>query len=294
MKFSRAKRIFSPLNIYQKTRKLYSSLEKSNMKFLPPITVSVTNKEAIENDFGLKAFLNKTYVCTGGGILATVGSGIFFAEHPGIIFEYFPLLMGGGFVSAIGGCFGMDSARYNIITTNIHNPETGEMIEAYHSENDPARIASFAAVIGGITCLISPVVAFAHWSGTLIPAMLSTSFIFGGAVHYAKTCKVGELDIWRSALHSGLWGILGCGLTGLGSTLLFGPNMFSAFIHSVDVYAGIPLFAGLVAYDTHLAIEMYQAKDPDHLGCSTGLYLDFVNILVRVIEIMVKTQERKD
>ena len=79
-------------------------------------------------------------------------------------------------------------------------------------------------------------------------------------------------------------GILGCGMTGLTSQLIFGPNEFSSFLHSVDVYMGIPLMAGFVAYDTHEARAMYKNGDPDHLGCAANLYLDFINILIRVID----------
>lgn len=143
-----------------------------------------------------------------------------------------------------------------------------------------------------MTAIVSPLIAFAGATDILIPAMLSTSAVFGGATYYANTRKVGELEVWGSTLYGGLWGLIECGFTGLASTFIFGPNMFSVFMHSIDLYAGIPLFAGFVAYDTHKAIDMYKQKDPDHLGCSIQLYLDFVNILIRMIKIMDKLKNK--
>lgn len=273
--------------IYRKFSKL--SIKDKNVEFVPAITQVMTqvmtNKEAIDKDYGLKQFMNKTYVYTGSGILTTMGTGLLLSNTPEM-FQYLPWLFGGGFLTGICGCFGLGWSRYKVHTTHFKHPETNKVIEAYHSENTPERQLSYGAVIGGMSLMVSPLIAFANVSGILMPAMLSTSLVFGGAIHYANTRKVGELEIWGSALYGGLWGLIGCSLTGIGSTLIFGPNMFSVFMHSIDLYAGIPLFAGFVAYDTHKAIDMYKQKDPDHLGCSVQLYLDFTNLLVRMIEIM--------
>lgn len=60
--------------------------------------------------------------------------------------------------------------------------------------------------------------------------------------------------------------------------------------HIISLYGGIPLFTGLIAYDTHKSIEKYNSGDPDHLGCSVELYLDFMNLFVRFVEIIGKIQ----
>lgn len=280
---NRTLRTIKSPSIYRNFSKL--SINNKNVEFVPAVTQVMTNKEAIDKDFGLKQFMNKTYVYTGSGILATMGTGLLLSHTPEM-FQYLPFMLGGGFLTGIGGCFGLGWSRYKVHTTHLREPDTNRVIEAYHSENTPQRQLSYGAVIGGMSLMVSPMIAFANVSGILMPAMLSTGFVFGGAMHYANTRKVGELEPWGSALYGGLWGLIGCSLTGLGSTLIFGPNMFSVFMHSIDLYAGIPLFAGFVAYDTHKAIDMYRQKDPDHLGCSVQLYLDFTNLLIRMIEIM--------
>lgn len=261
------------------------SLKDKNVEFLPVANRIITNKEAIDENFGLKQFMNKTYLYTGSGILTSMGSGLLLSHNPEMI-QYLPWMIGTGFLAGMGGCFGLIFSKYKVHTTHVINPTTNKVIEVYHSENTPERQLSYAAIICGTSSMISPIIACANVSGILMPAMLSTSLVFGGAIHYANTRKVGELEIWGSALNGGLWGLIGCGLTGIGSTLLFGPNTFSVFMHSIDLYAGIPLFACFVAYDTHKAIEMYKQKDPDHLGCSIQLYLDFTNLLIRMIEII--------
>lgn len=263
----------------------FSKLKDKNVEFLPAVVQVMTNQEAIDKNLGLKNFMNKTYVYTGCGVLTTMGTGLLFSHTPEV-FQYIPWLIGGGFLTSIGGCVGLGVSKYQIHTTHFKDPSTNKIIEAYHSENTPERQLSYGAIVGGMSLMVSPMIAFANVSGILIPAMLSTSLVFGGAMHYANTRKVGELEPFGSALHGGLWGLVGCGLTGAVSTMLFGPNMFSMFLHSIDLYAGIPLFAGFVAYDTHKAIDMYNNKDPDHLGCSVQLYLDFTNLLIRFIEIM--------
>lgn len=266
-------------------RKFSKIQQNKRVELVAPVTKIITNKEEIDRDYGLKQFMNKTYMYTASGVLSTMGSGMLLSHFPNM-FEYSLLMMGGGFITSMVGCVAFDKTKYKIHTTYLTDQKTNKVIEAYHSENTLERKISYASIIGGMSLMSSPLIAFANMGEILAPAMLSTSLVFGGAMYYAKTRKVGELEPLGSALYGGLVGLIGCSLTGIGSTLLFGPNTFSVFMHSIDLYAGIPLFAGFVAYDTHVTIDMYRKKNPDHLGCSLQLYLDFTNLLIRMIEIM--------
>lgn len=256
-------------------------------EYLPVVTKIMTNKEAIDSDIGLKNFMMKTYIYTGSGILITMSGGILLSHFPE--FFSYDLMLGGGFLSSIIGTLGMGFSNYKVCSTNLIN-ENGST-EVLHSENTKLRSFFYFLSIGGITLTTSPILAYANLTGILLPSMLYTSLIFGGATYYAKTKKVGELNSMGPALYGGLTGLVGCGLVGIGSTLIFGPNIFSIFTHSIDLYAGIPLFAGFIAYDTHKTIEMYNDRDPDHLGCSLQLYLDFINILIRMVEIISKVKD---
>ena len=83
-----------------------------------------------------------------------------------------------------------------------------------------------------------------------------------------------------------LLGLIAMQLVGLGSAYFLGPNALSSLLFSIDNYAGILLFSGLIAYDTHVAIKEYEMGNADHLGISVQLLLDFWNLLIRVMQIM--------
>lgn len=78
---------------------------------------------------------------------------------------------------------------------------------------------------------------------------------------------------------------------GLSASLYMGPNAFSAFIHSVDLYGGVALFTALSIYDAYLARKMYLENTPDHLQCATSCFLDFINLLIQIMQIMTKAKK---
>ena len=43
-----------------------------------------------------------------------------------------------------------------------------------------------------------------------------------------------------------------------GYLVIFGPNLITTALHSVDTYGGILLFTGMTVYDTQMAIYRYQ------------------------------------
>ena len=45
---------------------------------------------------------------------------------------------------------------------------------------------------------------------------------------------------------------------------------------------------GLLAYDTHEAINKYDKGEPDVLDCATSLFLDFVNLFIRLMIIIAE------
>ena len=80
-------------------------------------------------------------------------------------------------------------------------------------------------------------------------------------------------------------------MLGLGSTLIFGPNALSALVHNVDIYGGIGLFTLMSIYDSYMAKQMYLKGEADHLGCATTVYLDFINLLIRIMEALAKKKD---
>jgi FtsH-binding integral membrane protein len=161
----------------------------------------------------------------------------------------------------------------------------------YSTNSFPRNLAFLTAVVGH-SFMLSPLFAV---TGTkaLFLATLSASTVFSGATLYSLSQPSEKLSKLGPAVLGGLSGFIGLGLLEMGSTWLYGgPTELSMFLHSVDVYLGIPFFAALVAYDTNQAIRYYKAGNPDHLGLSVRLYLDFLNIFVRMLEAM-RTDQNK-
>ena len=86
-------------------------------------------------------------------------------------------------------------------------------------------------------------------------------------------------------MFGGLLGLIGLQVVGLLTALVMGPNPLSMMLFRADNYIGIALFSVFIAYDTHIAIKMYEEKQADHLGMSIQFLLDFWNILVRLVSI---------
>ncbi len=97
---------------------------------------------------------------------------------------------------------------------------------------------------------------------------------------------------WKAPLGVGLASLIGAQLIGLGSSLIFGPNSFSLLLHNVDIYGGIALFTLMSIYDAHLARQMYLEGKPDHLACATSVYLDVMNLSIRIMEALAKAKQK--
>jgi FtsH-binding integral membrane protein len=214
---------------------------------------------------------------SGAGVLTTLSVATILSHNAAVANSGAMFFTGLGVT--VGGLVAMHFGKYHKDTTN--NTTT----------NDPLRLLGYASLVTGMGITSAPAFALMDLSVVLPPALLMTNFVFCGAIIYAKRAPAGSLLKFGPALAGGLLGLVGTSLVALGSDMVFGPNMFSILVHNLDLYAGIPLFTGFVAYDTHVAMERYRLGDPDHLGTSVQLYLDFMNLLVRMMQIMSR---RKD
>jgi FtsH-binding integral membrane protein len=72
-------------------------------------------------------------------------------------------------------------------------------------------------------------------------------------------------------------------------------NMFigSMFLFNINLYGGLLLFCGFVAFDTQLVVERFASGDDDFVKHSLTLFLDFVNIFVRILVILMKNSNKK-
>lgn len=268
----------------------------SSVRTIPPPAATATTtdpkyQDLIKRDAGLKSFVAKTYLYTGGSLATAVGAGLVLLADPQLFSGHVLAMLGGGFVLSMGGVFGMGFTSYEVKTEVRKDAMTGEEGIYSYSENSLARKVSYASIIAGVSMIGAPSIAIASVQGVLTPALLYTGLIFTGATTYTLSRKAGELSTWGPALTGGLTALVGCGLASLGSAYFGGPKELTMLLHSVHLYAGIPLFTGLIAYDTHLAMEKYKEGDPDHLGTSVSLFLDLMNILTRMIQILGRNKD---
>jgi FtsH-binding integral membrane protein len=226
-----------------------------------------------------QSFLSKTFDYSGVGIVTTLALATTFSNSPITITSPGTVALG-GFVLSLAGLVGINKGKYQIDHVN------------QTTTNDPLRLTGLAALVTGVGISSSPAFALYDLTAVLPPSLLMTTLIFSGASFYAKKTKPGSLSKFGPALTGGLFGLVGTGVVALGAELMLGPNMFSALAHNVDLYVGIPLFTGFVAYDTNIARQRFEMGDPDHLGCSVSLYLDFINILMRMMELMGNSRNK--
>jgi len=70
--------------------------------------------------------------------------------------------------------------------------------------------------------------------------------------------------------------------------------MRSYVLFQIDLYFGLVLFCGFVIFDTQLVIEKRITGNEDYIWDSIGLFLDFVNIFVRLVIILTKDKKKSN
>lgn len=236
-------------------------------------------------DYGLKQFVKRMYLWTGGGIVGTAGISILGHE----LFYSHPIaVVTGGLILGFGGAYGVTKTKYTI-HQDVGKTSTGS-VDVLYTTNSPKRIAAYAGVVSGMGMLGMPLCAMFPYA--VIPAFIASTSVFGGTGWYAMTRKVGEFKPWAGVMYGGITGLIGVSAVGMSSSIIFGFNMFGIATHLIGLYGGVPVITGLVAYNTYKAIELYRAGDADHLGCSVRIHLDILNLLIKAWET-VGDQVRK-
>jgi len=246
-------------------------------------TISIepkTTAEVVSNNLGLSRFIKKVYLTSGLGITGGLGTAWVFSNSA-LVVTHTPHLIFGGLLAGFIGCSGLKIFKYTVSADKTE------------SVNSTGRLLSFGLITGSMGLMISPIILVSQFvSPMILPVATIMSLVtMGGATAYAYSLPPDKLLSWEAPLMIGLLGVCGVGLTALGSTMIFGPNAFASLLHSIDIYGGIVVFSGLTAYETHLAISMYQKGDPDHLGCATNVFLDFMNLFVRFVEILLRSKK---
>ncbi len=272
-----------------------SEMNKRHKMTVEPVTM-VSDRIVEEEEFysvhrtvstftGMHKFLGRVYGTTGLSIAATLGlaQGL---SHFGFALEHPIECLGLGIVASFGGLAGIMYKKYRVIQDS----------DEIRSENSSARLLSYGAFVAGMSLTLSPMVQICNdFSPTILPIATGLSlFTMAGASLVAYSRPADSLLVYKAPLMGALTGLVGVSVSALVGGWIFGyNNLMIQLLHNVDLYGGIILFTGFTAYDTHRAIDMYKRNDPDHLGVSTDMYLNFMNLLIRIMEITAKTQQKQ-
>ena len=236
---------------------------------------------ALKKDEGLRSFIQKCYKTTGYSIF-----GAFSAAQLAII-TGIPLASPmvcclGGLGASLAGIYFFNKAPVYMGTENINGVNYNTI------ESSQSRKNAYMAVIGGVGISMAPILSFFQLVNpmAILGAGMLTVSISAGASLYAYMRPKDSLLWLRGPLVGALGVLLVSNLAAIGSAALFGPSAFSALAHRFDLYAGSALFTALIAYDTHVAIKMYDEGVPDHLQVSLDFFLNFTGLFRRLLEII--------
>eukprot|EP00758_Cryptobia_borreli_P013776 Tbor_TRINITY_DN5866_c1_g1::TRINITY_DN5866_c1_g1_i1::g.7270::m.7270 len=149
--------------------------------------------------------------------------------------------------------------------------------------NPNARVAlllSFAVLEG---MALGPLVKATAYSGVLGTALVLTGAVFLGFSASAFLAPRASM----LALQGPLLGML-MGMVAISLLNIIYPT---AFAHSIILYGGLALFSVLVAVDTQAMIERARCGGSDPALDAMGMFLNVINIFVRIAQILRSMSE---
>lgn len=153
---------------------------------------------------------------------------------------------------------------------------------SHSPKNLPTRfglLCAFATLVGAS---LGPLLDFAaHVSPQLIPsAFLLTAVVFIALTLSAMLTKRREFIMLGSTLLSAL----------LFLALIRFVNVFarSEALFDLQLYGGLLVFCGFVLFDTQLIVEKRRHGDDDFIWHAVDLFIDAVDIFVRILVILTK------
>lgn len=144
--------------------------------------------------------------------------------------------------------------------------------------NPQARVALFLAFTTLEGMSIAPFVKMGAMKGVLGSALVLTGAVFAGFTAAALLAPRGKLLMLGGPLFGCLMGMMALSLVSM-----FYPTYFA---HSIILYGGLALFSVMIAYDTQAMIERARCGNGDHVQDATGLFLNMLNIFIRLLQIL--------
>jgi len=137
-------------------------------------------------------------------------------------------------------------------------------------------------------CTLGPMIGYVL---DLDPSIIVSAFS-GTVAVFACFSGSALLAERRSALYLG--GFLGSALSLLFWLSFLNLFFWSSWIYTLQLYGGLLVFCGFVIFDTQLIIEKASMGSKDYVTHSLELFLDFVNIFVRLVAILSKGKKKNN
>lgn len=134
---------------------------------------------------------------------------------------------------------------------------------------------SFALLEG---MALAPLVLVTSMKGVLTTSILLTAAVFGGFSAAAYLAPRASMVAWQGPLFGALIGMVAISVLNI-----FYPT---AIAHSIILYGGLALFSIMVSVDTQAMIERARCGAGDHVQDALQMFLNVINIFVRIAQIM--------
>lgn len=174
-------------------------------------------------------------------------------------------------IGAVGASF-LSIFKFAGMKQEVKQKENGSYEIVYNSERSNWVNVLYAS--SGI--MLAP--TFAMFPDAILPAAAATGLVTAGTVGASFVMPKGSMLKYERPLFGALLGLVGVSFAGI----------FIPALHSVDVYAGIGMFSLYNMYDTHRMISDYEKGHLDYLDHGVNYYLNFLNIFVRMVEVISK------
>jgi FtsH-binding integral membrane protein len=120
--------------------------------------------------------------------------------------------------------------------------------------------------------------------------LIATAFL-GTTVVFATFSAAALFSPRRSLLYLG--GVITALLATMTILMLVNLFLWSQVVSDVRLYLGIFAFSLFVCFDTQMIVEKAEAGDHDVPSHALELFLDFVNLFVRLLRALQKKSEKK-
>ena len=154
------------------------------------------------------------------------------------------------------------------------------LIGTITTDYDSSPITKHAMWLGFNGAIASNLCIFGMFGGPLVTqAALATGCVVGGLSLVALNAKPGSMEKFEAPLGIGLGVIVAAGL----GYMIFPMPL----LHSISLYGGLAVFSGLTLTDTQKLVRNAEdSHEYDPINESLGIYLDTVNIFVRMLQIL--------